>query len=145
MTQLWTRTLPWDSGSAWTFSNWVPQAVVLNIDYNDFAGGGRYEETQFKSAYSNLVRSVTNAYGSPIIFCALNSVFTDSWPAGEAWRSTMRSWLTNLVAGFHAAGITNTFYLEFAQQDWADYHPNAITHQNMAGALYTGLVERLGW
>lgn len=39
MPLLWTRTLPLDGHNAWDFSRWTPDAVVVELGYNDFAAG----------------------------------------------------------------------------------------------------------
>jgi lysophospholipase L1-like esterase len=149
MSDLYLRTLPREEDSAWTFTNWTPQVVVINLGVNDFAVDTPSRDA-FCASYSNLVNTVRAHYVDPHIFCCVSSTPNDSWPAGQMRRTTLRTWLTDLVGGYVAQGQTRTYFLEFAEQQpadgyGADFHPSLATHLKMAGQLYTSVVQQVGW
>merc|ERR1712061_371535 len=68
MPEIWERTIATDNASRWNFSNWVPDALVVNLGTND---GGTGTTMEFVEAYEKLVHRAQAVYGNQLhIFLA---------------------------------------------------------------------------
>ncbi len=143
MGAIYDLTLPLDPGSQWDFSRWTPDAVVINLSTNDFAGGTP-DQKGWTSAYEAFVARVRRNYPHAALYCA-----TSPMMAGKPG-ATAQSYLTQIVADENAAGDKNVRLLIFETQDGkngfgADWHPSLKTHQIMADKLAATLRSDLGW
>jgi hypothetical protein len=135
------RALPTDETSTWDFSQFVPQAVVVNLGSNDFVADDPGQE--FEDAYEELLDVIRFHYPDARIYCAVGS----STEGSEYSRLKPR--LQAMVASRLASG-DNIAMLDFGTTGdeatyGCDWHPSQSTHQLMADILTTALRHDLGW
>ena len=144
MPEIYDRTLPLDPGSRWDFSRWVPQAVVINLSTNDFAGGTPDREG-WTAGYEAFLAHVRTLYPKALIYCATSPML---WGKPIA---IAKDYLTQIVQDENAAGDKNVRLLVFATQDGgkngfgADWHPSLKTDALMGEAMAAALGGDLGW
>ena len=147
--EIYDRVLPTDAGSAWDFTQQVPDAVLINLATNDF-GRDNPDEKGWTDAYEAFIARVRKNYPKARIYCAIGSMMSDNYPAGHRALSTVRAYLVKVAADERASGDANVSVLEFDVQDGkngigADYHPNVKTHEIMAARLAEALTRDLKW
>jgi lysophospholipase L1-like esterase len=142
MPELYPRTLPERATSAWDFSAFVPDAVVINLGTNDFAKGDPMQA--FQTTYTTFVTGLRGHYPKARFYLAVGSML------GGADYDKAKSYLEGVIAARKANGDSNVVVLPFATQDstdglGCDYHPSLKTHQKMADKLVAALKADLGW
>ncbi len=150
MPSIYGLTLPTDPSSAWDFSSWTPDAVVINLGTNDFARGNP-DRAQWTAAYEQFLNTVVRAhYPKAFIYVAIGPMTTDAYPPGQNALTTIKSYLRQIVGDERQRGNTRIRVLFFAPQDpanglGADSHPSVKTDAIMAGTLETALRADLRW
>jgi lysophospholipase L1-like esterase len=149
MTEFYDRTLPSRPDSAWDFSAWTPQLVVVNLGTNNFATRDPGEE-RYVRVYTALVARVRRAYPQALIACLLGPMLSDVFPEGRQNLTLARRYMKATMEKLQASGETNLAYVELPEQRHADglgcaFHPSKKTHQLMADHLVKIARERLGW
>jgi lysophospholipase L1-like esterase len=147
--EIYGRALPQDAKSAWDFTSWKPDVVVLNLGTNDF-GSKNPERKGWTDACQAFIRTIRKNYPEAHIFCAVGPMMSDGYPPGNKALSTIRGYLTGVVDEANKAGDKRVHFLEFATQDQAngigaDWHPSVKTHQIMAEKLVAAVTKELGW
>jgi lysophospholipase L1-like esterase len=137
------RTLPERATSAWDFSKFTPEAVVINLGTNDFSKGD--PGADFQAAYLKFVSDLRGHYPAARFFLAVGPMLSgDSYTKDAAY-------LKAVITSRANAGDKNLTLLEFGSQDGnadglgCDYHPSLKTHQKMADKLIAVLKADLGW
>ena len=143
--ELYDYILPVDKSGVWNFAT-QPNAVVINLATNDFAGGVPGDEADWTAAYGAFIARVRVHYPRALIYCAIGPMMTDDWPDGKPL-STLRAWLARVVQNQNDARVR---VLDFGVQDGnlgfgADWHPNIPNHRRMADQLVQTLRDDLGW
>jgi lysophospholipase L1-like esterase len=129
--------------ASWNFSNWVPNAVVINLGTNDFSTAPHPAGEVFLQGYTQLIVKVRNRYPQAHIFAVAGPIMVD--PA----EATIRSVVTQMreVLGderVHFVKIENS--LELSGVDYGcDWHPNASGHRKIAGQLTPIIAGTMGW
>jgi hypothetical protein len=146
---VYARTFPKDPEPAWTFSAWIPQAVVLNAGASDFLHGNPGKEA-FTSHYGALLDTVRGAYPDAMVVVTFGPMLSDSFPPGAGALSSTRAWLQEVVSARQNAGDNRIELHEFPYDTGSrgygcDYHPNRETHRVMADELSGLLKQELGW
>ncbi|MET0866273.1 MAG: SGNH/GDSL hydrolase family protein [Nakamurella sp.] len=139
--ELYSRTLPGDERSTWSFTSEIPQAVFINVGTNDYRAGD--PGNAFDTTYNSFVRSVRGHYPAAKIFIALTPML------GSVDRSSLAGRLRSIVATMNTTyADSNIFYLDLTAQGTArgcDNHPTVAHHQVMAGVVKLALQQKLGW
>ena len=143
---LFDRALPDDAQSKWDFASWVPHAVVIHLGTNDF-GPSNPSEKDWTDAYRAFIQTLRKNYPQAHVFCAVGSMMSDGWPADRKALSTIRSYVTGMIAKL---GDKKTHFVEFEAQKQADgigsdWHPSVKTHRLMADRLAASIKKELGW
>jgi lysophospholipase L1-like esterase len=141
MPPMYPRTLPNRDTPAWSFSSWVPHAVVINLGTNDWSTGS-LAESNFKTPYRAFLDTIRGHYPDAWLFLAVGPML------GGTNYGTTRDWLTQLIA--ERAGETRMSVVEFGTQDGSlglgcDWHPSVGEHAYMAGILEDLIRQKLGW
>lgn len=137
------RTIPTDEASVWDFTQYVPDAVVINLGTNDFSVGD--PGAPFEEAYEAFLADLRGRYPDARFYCAVGPMLSgDTYNAAKAH-------LENVIAARAADGDDNVGLIEFSPIDQAtegigcDYHPNVATNERMADTLVARLRADLGW
>lgn len=146
---IYDLTVPTDLTSLYGFKGPEPEVVVINLGTNDFARSNP-DESEWVGAYEDFIARVRNRYPKTMIYVAVGSMMSDSYPPGHHALSTIRDYLTNMVAKLRSEGDSRVRYLEFDGQSDEDgygaaYHPNITTDRKMAATLVAALKRDLHW
>lgn len=123
------QTLYYDkesSSTAWDFSNWTPQVVVINLGQNDY--WGTYSQAGAEQNYVSFARTLRGEYPDAHIILALGSM------SATASASPWPGYLQNAVE------VLNTSYNDPNVHDLifpfsGGSHPNVVRHAHMADLL----------
>lgn len=128
----------------WDFSQFQPQAVVINLGTNDFSTTSDPTEQEFVDAYVTLLERVREAYPEALILCTVGPLL------GGTDLTTARANIASAVQQRADAGDAGVQTFELAPQNagdgyGCDYHPSLRTHEIMADVLIDVLGTDLGW
>jgi lysophospholipase L1-like esterase len=128
------RTLPARVDSVWSFSDWQPQAVVVNLGTNDFSTTSDPTQAEFEAALGALLARIRSGYPDALILATVGPLLngTDL--------STARSYVANAAQARNAAGDARVKSFELTPTNAADgygcdYHPSLRTHEIMGETL----------
>ncbi|MFO0590442.1 MAG: SGNH/GDSL hydrolase family protein [Polyangiaceae bacterium] len=134
MPELWHRTLTNSPGSAWDFSKFTPDAVVVNLGTNDFSA--TIAEADFEGAYTALLQEVRQKYPAAMIFCV-------TW---AHWGASKEGWVVNAMAKANDPNLRHVkFAIDPADGYGCDYHTNLVTNAKFGAILTKALQDELGW
>jgi lysophospholipase L1-like esterase len=151
---LYTRTLPLNPGSMWSYASYEPQVIWITLGGNDYdqpnAGDPAPPFASFKSSYDTLVTEVRNAHPGAIIVCSVAPSLNDGYPPGYKAYTNVSTALTQVVSARNAGGDANVYYFEFTRSVSADltacnYHPNPAKHAKMAVEATAFIKSKTGW
>lgn len=142
------RILPDNKDALWDFKSWIPSAVIINLGTNDF-GLQNPDGAGWVAAYRALIQRLRTQYPDAWIYPTLGTMLGD-WPAARKPASTIRGYLTGLVADFNRSGDERVQFIDFGTRRAEDgfgggWHPSPKSHQRMAVQLVTVLTKDLGW
>jgi lysophospholipase L1-like esterase len=134
--------IPTEPGTAWDFSSFQPDAVIVNLGTNDFSGGD--PGMGFQTAHENFAASLRDHYPTAKIYLAVGPMLS-----GASYAAAL-GYLEAVVTARQADGDDDIATLEFAttmgsEGFGCDYHPNEVTHARMAATLVERLRADLGW
>jgi lysophospholipase L1-like esterase len=138
------RTLPNRPSSAWNFSAWQPQVVVINLGTNDFSTAMDPSQADFEAGYKAFLAHIRSNYAGALILSTVAPLLT----GGDL--TTAKSYLADVVKQMNDAGDAKVKTFDMAPTDPADgygcdYHPNLKTHAKMATQLTAEIKTDLGW
>ncbi|OIR14926.1 endoglucanase E precursor [mine drainage metagenome] len=147
--EIYDRTLPDDPTSRWDFGQWKPDVVLINLGTNDFREKVP-DQAKWTAAYRAFLKRVRTNYPRAQIYCAIGPMMSDSYPVGMHALSTLRTFVTEMLAAEHKDGHLQEHFFEFAQQRQedglgADWHPSVKTDRIMADKLCAALRSDQGW
>jgi lysophospholipase L1-like esterase len=130
---IYDLNVPTDSSSIYDFKGEEPEAIVVNLGTNDFRDANP-DESQWTATYKAFIERLRYHYPSAVIYAAMGSMMSDSYPEGRNALSTLRSYLTRVVD-------------TQSEEDGlgADWHPSTKTHEKMAIKLELALKHDLHW
>ena len=135
--------------SQWSFAEYVPDVVVINLGTNDVAQcaasmqtGGRFGDAEgeaFMQAYREFIADLQKAYPNVQIICCGGCILKDTI-----------YWEEHLVDALRSEGNKNVHYVELKQtiggvDNGTDGHPHWTSHFESAGILYTAIKNIMGW
>lgn len=133
----------WDPAPAWSrWSEWTPQAVVINLGTNDV--GAKPEEKAWTDAMRGFIATLRGHYPDCHVYLVTGSMLTGDGLA------LIKRCLDSVATELTAAGDTRIHRLDFEPQRMedgigADWHPGVKTHAKMAEKLAAALKKDLGW
>jgi Carbohydrate esterase 2 N-terminal/GDSL-like Lipase/Acylhydrolase family len=139
---VYADTLGLRPGPTWGFRP-EPQAVVVNLGTNDFAGGDP-GQAQFEGAYGAFIATLRAKYPDAYVFCAVGPLL---YGPGL---TMAQAYVQDVVASARARGDARVKYLDLGTQNISlgtgcQYHPSTTEHQAMATTLEAALRSALGW
>jgi lysophospholipase L1-like esterase len=144
MPTYYDRTLPERPNSQWRFSDWQPQAVVINLGTNDLSTATDPSRQEFEQAYDALLQHIRGVYPEALILATVGPLLSG------ADLTTARTYIDELVQARNQAGDARVKSFQLAPTSAADgygcdWHPSLRTHQVMADTLVATLRTELGW
>jgi lysophospholipase L1-like esterase len=144
---LWQRTIPTNTSSVWTPSQWIPDAVVINLGTNDYGAPGSDPTANFTAAYLAFVAQLRTVYPQAYMFLAVGPLL------GGTHFTEAEGAINSVISMRKASGDTRLELVVFPTQNCGsdgsgcgcDYHPNAATHMSMATVLEGAIQTALGW
>ena len=143
---IYVRTLPDLAESAWDFSSWTPDAVVISLGGSESRGG------QFAgfvpSGYDALITSIRGRHPNAHIYMTIWSQIKDLG-AGQNYRTMLKS----VLDGIRTAHPTDTKLHVFAwneadherDETGCEFHANAEHGIETAHELAPVIASDLGW
>jgi lysophospholipase L1-like esterase len=146
--EIYDLSVPIDPTSLWNFPKPRPDVILINLGTNDF-GNPSPDERGWTNAYEAFIHRLRTHSPSAMIYCAIGSMMGD-WDPKTKSLTTIRGYMTRMVARINALGDRRVKLLEFAQQLGADgigsmWHPSNATHRKMAVQLVEAIKTDLGW
>ncbi len=142
MPVLYDLMYPQDSISRWKSTDWIPQAVIINLGTNDFAHEVP-DSTLFCLSYHSLIEKTLKTNTKASIFCIVGSMMN-----GEKLE-TIKNYLQNVVAYQRKKGNTKVYFFEMSTQGklgyGCDWHPNVAQNQHNAKELTAFVKEKMKW
>lgn len=146
--QMYLSTVPEDpTASEWSPSQYVPDAVIVNLGTNDFSTPG-VNRRAFVQGYTRFLATLRGYYPRAALVAALGPMLSDSHPLGASAWTNAQADVAAAVAARQAVGDGNVHVVKFEPQSgpWGeDWHPTVATHRRMAGQLSDALGKILGW
>lgn len=127
----------------WDFSQYQPEAVVINLGTNDnsYTKGDEAKCKEYADGYVEFIKTVRKNNPDAAIVCALGIMGQELYPSIE---QAVEAYKTE-------TGDTNVYAFEFSNQNadangyGVDYHPSEQSHIEAAEELTAELSELLGW
>ena len=128
--------LPLESSTKWDFSEYQPDAVIINLTSNDFS---TYQDpgTDYVNAYVAFVQHLRSVYPNAYVVCVLE------WPRDNADVRTEQ-----IVSAVKATGDTRIeafSIIDYANWNGCQGHPDVAGGMTMGNALATEIKKVLGW
>ncbi len=145
---LYPRALPDDATSVWDFTKFVPDVVVISLGGSDYSPPSAAPLAQFTAKYDELVTQVRTYAPNAHVFMTIYAQIKESYPAGYAARSTVRSAIQAVIAA-HPAD-TRLYLHEMtesvpAQETGCQYHGSPALHRALADTFVPVIKTRTGW
>ncbi len=161
------RTMPQVYGSlylesttspTWNFSNFQPDAVVIELGTNDFSPGDQtYEPTRtphidsavYVDAYIDFVSTLRGHYPNAHIFCVSSPMLNDGWPSvSDKSQTNLEKALEGVVNHFNTTGNdpnVHKFIVADINGSGCGTHPSAAQHASLASSLGNYVRTTMGW
>lgn len=133
------NTLNSDTSTRYSFAQYKPDLVVINLGINDFSTLPNPSQLEFQEAYRRIINQVQHAYGSKVkILCVIPYL-------GGA----LEQYINNLVADLKDPNIGATASLRGVINSDSDmgaaWHPGYAGHQKMATFMIPYVSTFTGW
>lgn len=155
MPMLFPRTLPTDPNSAWDFSTYVPDVVIIMMGGNDFAVGqpadtGPATLAQFTDAYDAFVVTVRQKYPAAHVFLVTSPSVSDEQPPDRYSRTNVMAGIDGVVSRRHGAGDTKVYsatppVAAPSELTGCEGHGSPQFHQRVANDLAPLIRAKTGW
>src|SRR5690606_39196995 len=125
---LFTRTLPFETASTWSFAEWKPDVAIVMAGGNDFSEGKPYPEPpatleQFTEAYRQFVAKIRSEYPQAHLVLTVSPTTDDNAPPGSNTRTNITTGISTVVAERNAQGDAKTWF----------FAPNKAPKSEMTG------------
>lgn len=138
MASLYPRAIAQEAHSAWDFSRWQPDVVVVNLGTNDFSTQPHPPQETFVTSYVEFLRTIRSNYPQAHIFAI----------AGPIMQPPANLYIENAVSRIndnrvHFVLIENT--LSTNTDYGCDWHPNEAGQAKIAQHLIPAIRGVMGW
>jgi hypothetical protein len=141
MPEVWKRTVatrPTGGSNAWDFSNWVPDALVVNLGTNDFMEPRHHGN--YVPAYIELIKAAHGYYGDGL------NAFLACGPMSSSYCPEVHAVIGNLTAmGIKAHFLDQTPFLNGTFGHRCCKHPSAGVDAAMGKYGAEFIAKTLGW
>jgi lysophospholipase L1-like esterase len=127
----------------WNFSDWVPDAVVINLGTNDFSTHPFPDKAVFQRGYENLILRVEKYYPGVPVFCIVGPMidepcYSDVKEMVDAFRQVHQ------VNHIYFVGVPTALMIP-GHDLGSDSHPNYSGQKKTAAFLVPVMASVLGW
>jgi hypothetical protein len=143
-------TMMGGGGTAWDFTRWTPDVIVMSIGGVDHEQGLSNVPADFKTKFGQFIADIRTKYGAaPHIFLTVWSQF--KYNGGDFnYRTNLTADLDAIVATRQGVGDNKVYRYVFPVANAADEtgcydHANDAHHQAMAALLVTQIKAKTGW
>jgi len=127
--------LPGNLSNPWNFSQWVPQAVVINLGTNDFGGTPAPTQDEFQAAYVKFIGYLSQVYNPRPKFFLV---------CGPMESSKFCPYTENVATQLGQVYVSLEGLL--VDGDWGcDGHPGVSGAKKMANATAAIIAKTLSW
>ncbi|MES2675840.1 MAG: GDSL-type esterase/lipase family protein [Pseudomonadota bacterium] len=130
-----TRTLADDTTSVWGPSQYIPDAILINIGTNDYWDGSVTDD--YSVGMKNLIAKVQSDYPEKPIYLIVSPMLTNKI------HESQKQVLTNLSN--NKVKVLDLIPNDGTEGLGCDYHPNKTTHTRLSEALEKTLKVDLNW
>lgn len=127
----------------WDFSQYQPEAVVINLGTNDdsYCKSDEDKQEEFITAYVDFLKKVREKNPSAKIFCTVGTMGNQIFASVEevCYRYTKETGDTNITSYMFEPQNGNEDGLA------ADWHPTEKTHEKSAQSLAEVIKTEMGW
>jgi lysophospholipase L1-like esterase len=123
-----------NDGTAWDFSKYQPDVVVINLGTNDFGSGD--PGAAYETAYVNFIKTVRTKYATPPF------ILIDMYGGNRLTR------INNVVSALKSGGESKVESLSVSSVQnnlGCGQHPNVAGQAGMGGVLANRLKTLMGW
>ncbi|HRH00802.1 MAG TPA: SGNH/GDSL hydrolase family protein, partial [Polyangiaceae bacterium] len=148
---LYPRTLPDDATSAWDFTRFVPDVVIVSLGGTDYdASNPPAPLAGFTTKYEELVTKVRLHAPNAHIFLTIYAQLKDVYPAGYFTRRNVRNAINTVIANRAALGDAKVYLHEWpesvpSQETGCQYHGNIALHRSLADHILPVIRAKTGW
>jgi lysophospholipase L1-like esterase len=137
------RTLDTDTTQMWDFSQWKPDAVVINLGTNDYSTSPHPDKAYFQRRYEQLIDKIIQQYGNIPVICMVGPMTNE--PCYSIVKEVVDSYrILNAGSKVYFLGIP--FGLLNPEKDYgSDGHPNYRGNKKTAQFLVPMLSNLLDW
>jgi lysophospholipase L1-like esterase len=142
MPGLYNRICCSDKTPVWDFTDWIPQAVVINLGTNDFSTQPHPDKSVFQEAYAQLINRVQSQYSNVTVFCVCGPMIGE--PCANDIKEVVnqcRQNNANKEVYFIAVGTG----LLTSSDRGSDWHPNKQGQQKIADAILPTIRNTMHW
>jgi len=122
---------------AWNFSDWVPDAIVINLGTNDYSTSPQPPEDLFVNAYVSFIQTIQQKYSPyhPKFFLACGPMI------GKPCCDYVKSVASNTSSTY----IDLEGILTYPYDYGCDGHPSVSGHYKMANTAIPTIQKTMGW
>jgi len=128
-----------DATSKWTFSNWVPDAVVINLGTNDYSTQPNPPQQLFESGYNAFIKFILTQYGASQPNLKFFLV------CGPLIGNPCCSYVKDVASQHSNAVYVNMQGILNSNDFGCDGHPNVRGHAKMAQVAIPIIRSTMGW
>ncbi len=127
---LYSRTLLTRSNSTWSFKNYVPEMVIINLGTNDFWASRPHgpDSAIFIDAYTAFVNQVHHYYPNTKIVCISGPMKVPAW-------EKLQHYVQSAVEKMRQENAVNIFYFPLSMQD-GTFGYGHFSHPTIAQHVY---------
>ena len=129
MPEIYERTFGGNNTTAWDFSKYTPDVVVINLGTNDNNAG--VDKNLYKTTYVNFLTKVRGHYPNALIYCVSQNGNTLTPEVQSVVMTKADPKIKYLALMGNGAGCQG--------------HPDLAGHQSMANGLIAALKSDVGW
>lgn len=147
MGDLFNLTEPSNSSDAYDWSQFVPDAIVVNLGTNDFSASlSEPAQATFASAYLKMLATLYQAYPKAHVFLVAGPMVIDNYPIGKTYLTDLKSYLAAIAQAAQGSQVTVVDLTSLTDaQKGCDSHPNQAAHAVMSQSLQAAMSASLGW
>ncbi len=135
MPDIWSRAFTGSADPQWDFSEWKPDAVMVNLGTNDFSAA--FDEGAFVDGYAAFLGEIRAVYPDAPIVCV-------TW---AIWGGAHEALVEEAVAATADPAIHTTRFTWDTQGEGVgcDGHTNVVTNARLGSEVQATLATLLGW